>query len=239
MLQDNFDGYWIVIKYRAIILMFRIDENRVSDGASTSIVEASYWSEGASTDFRFFKSAWGWLVFLSWFASSMLKGVYSPRTALTHAIFVDFPSLTNGSMGWWTNGLMWWWIETGVSLFISVRGCGGMTCLVEKSARIPTEFHRIPRNSGFRTFFAGIWFGFFSIPIGKCFPTIFFGLPIKGLTFPGRVFLPFLIIEYEAVHFSRQKDFYWIRYSYYRKYPHETSRSPFGGSRESKRNKLI
>ncbi len=33
MLQDNFDGYWIVIKYRAIILMFTIDKNRVSDVA--------------------------------------------------------------------------------------------------------------------------------------------------------------------------------------------------------------
>ncbi len=31
MLQDNFDGYWKVIKYRAIILMFTIDKNRVSD----------------------------------------------------------------------------------------------------------------------------------------------------------------------------------------------------------------
>ncbi len=33
MLQDNFDGYWLVIKYRIIIVMFTIDENRVSEVA--------------------------------------------------------------------------------------------------------------------------------------------------------------------------------------------------------------
>ncbi len=27
--QDNFYGYWLVIKYRIIIVMFTIDENRV------------------------------------------------------------------------------------------------------------------------------------------------------------------------------------------------------------------
>ncbi len=31
MLQDNFDGYWLEIKYRIIIVMFTIDENRVSE----------------------------------------------------------------------------------------------------------------------------------------------------------------------------------------------------------------
>ncbi len=31
MLQDNFDGYWLVIKYFIIIVMFTIDKNRVSD----------------------------------------------------------------------------------------------------------------------------------------------------------------------------------------------------------------
>ncbi len=29
--QDNFNGYWLVIKYRIIIVMFTIDENRVSE----------------------------------------------------------------------------------------------------------------------------------------------------------------------------------------------------------------
>ena len=32
MLHKVFDGYWIVIKYLAIILKFTIGENRVSDG---------------------------------------------------------------------------------------------------------------------------------------------------------------------------------------------------------------
>ena len=31
MLQDNFDGYLIVIKYHVIIVLFKIFENRVSD----------------------------------------------------------------------------------------------------------------------------------------------------------------------------------------------------------------
>jgi hypothetical protein len=34
MLQDNFDGYWLVIKYRIIIVMFTIDKNWVSDAFS-------------------------------------------------------------------------------------------------------------------------------------------------------------------------------------------------------------
>ncbi len=41
MLQDNFDGYWLVIKYRIIIVMFTIDENRVSD-VWTSCIKDSH-----------------------------------------------------------------------------------------------------------------------------------------------------------------------------------------------------
>ncbi len=45
MLQDNFDGYWLVIKYRIIIVTFTIDENRVSDGVACCV--ASILSAGS------------------------------------------------------------------------------------------------------------------------------------------------------------------------------------------------
>ncbi len=41
MLQDNFDGYWLVIKWRFIIVMFTIDENRVSDGPACKVTQCT------------------------------------------------------------------------------------------------------------------------------------------------------------------------------------------------------
>ncbi len=45
MLQDNFDGYWLVIKYRIIIVMFTIDENRVSDAKMATHAGHGHWEE--------------------------------------------------------------------------------------------------------------------------------------------------------------------------------------------------